>query len=63
MKFLKRYYENTSIFRCQKCKFIWQLGFWKWFFFFAPKNDITRRRYVRCPRCGAKRWLRAKKVR
>ena len=58
----KKYYKNTSVYQCAECKHIWKLGFWKWLFFFSMKFDITRHRYVKCPRCGARHWLQAKKV-
>lgn len=57
----KKYYKNTSTFRCADCKYIWTHTPWQWFltlFHF----DITRHRYVKCPRCGATHWLKAEKV-
>ena len=61
MKFLKKYYKNTTTFLCAECKHIWTLNFWQWLGTFMH-NDITRHRYVKCPRCDAKRWLQAEKV-
>ena len=61
MNFLKKYYKNTTTFRCTQCKYIWTLTFWQWLCALMH-NDITRHRYVKCPRCGAKHWLQAEKV-
>ena len=61
MNFLKKYYKNTTTFHCAECKHIWTLTFWQWLGTFMH-NDITRHRYVKCPRCGAKHWLQAEKV-
>ena len=57
----KNYYENTRTFKCAECKHIWTHNFWQWLFTLVH-NDITRHRYVKCPRCGARHWLQAKKV-
>ena len=56
----KKYYENTTTFCCAECKHIWKLNWWQWLW--TMKFDITRHRYVKCPRCGAQHWLRAEKV-
>lgn len=61
MNFLKKYYKNTTTFHCAECKHIWTLNFWQWLGTFMH-NDITRHRYVKCPRCGARHWLQAEKV-
>lgn len=61
MNFLKKYYKNTTTFHCSECKHIWTLNFWQWLGAFMH-NDITRHRYVKCPRCSAKHWLQAEKV-
>ena len=61
MNFLKKYYCNTTTFRCVHCKYIWTLGWVKWLLTFVH-NDITRHRYVKCPRCGAKHWLQAERT-
>ena len=58
----KRYYENTSYFQCVECGCEFTLTFWQWFFTLFH-NDITRHRYVKCPQCGARHWLLARKVR
>ena len=61
MKFLKKYCCNTATFQCVHCKHIWTLSWVKWLFTLVH-NDITRHRYVKCPRCGAKHWLKAKEM-
>lgn len=61
MKFLKKYYTNTSTFQCVECKHIWTLTICQWLSVFVH-NDITRHRYVKCPCCGARHWLKAEKV-
>ena len=62
MNKLKKYYNNTSIYFCPECKKPFMLSFWKWFFFAGMKFDITRHRHVKCPYCGARHWLQARKV-
>lgn len=57
---LKNYFENTRYFQCAECKHFFALTFWQWLW--AMKFDITRHRYVKCPRCGVHHWLQAKKV-
>jgi DNA-directed RNA polymerase subunit RPC12/RpoP len=57
-----KYYENTRHFQCSECKYIFTLTFWQWLFT-TMKIDFIRYRYVKCPRCGARHWLKAKKVR
>ena len=61
MNFLKKYYLNTTTYRCAECKYIWELNFFQWLIT-TMKFDITRHRYVKCPRCGARHWLQAEKV-
>lgn len=56
----RKYYENRSVFHCPECKHMWQLTPWQWFLALVH-NDITRHRYVKCPRCGARNWLKAEK--
>ncbi len=56
----KKYYENTSVFQCPECKYIWQQNIWQWIFTLFH-NDITRHRYVKCPHCGVRRWLQARR--
>ena len=56
----KKYYENTTTFRCSECKHIWKLTWWQWLL--TMKFDFVRYRYVKCPRCGATHWLKAEKV-
>jgi DNA-directed RNA polymerase subunit RPC12/RpoP len=58
---LKKYYYNTRTYRCAECKYVWTQNFLQWFFTIVH-FDITRHRYVKCPRCGAKHWLQAEKV-
>lgn len=60
MNWFRKYYKNTTIFQCVKCKHIWKLNFWQWLY--TMKFDITHHRYVKCPRCGVKHWLKAKEV-
>ena len=55
---LKRYYENTSTYKCVECKHIWKLTVWQWLFRIM-KIDFTRHSYVKCPRCGVRHWLKA----
>jgi DNA-directed RNA polymerase subunit RPC12/RpoP len=61
MKWYKKYYKNTTTFRCAQCKYIWTLTFWQWLCTLIH-NDITRHRYVKCPRCGERHWLKAMEV-
>ena len=56
----RKYYKNTTIFRCADCKYIWKLTWWQWLL--TMKFDMVRYRYVKCPRCGAKHWLQAEEV-
>ena len=57
----KKYYENTRRYTCDLCGKDFCYSFWKWLF--TPmKFDITRYRYVKCPNCGKRHWLKAKKV-
>ena len=56
----KKYYKNTTTFQCPECKHIWVLNFWQWLI--TMKFDITRHRYVKCPRCGECHWVQAKKI-
>ena len=58
---MKKYYENTSTFQCAECKHIWKLNIWQWLFRIM-KVDFARYSYVKCPRCGAKHWLQALRV-
>ena len=60
MNFIKKYYKNTTTFHCAECKHIWKLNWWQWLY--TMKFDITRHRYVKCPRCGARHWLQAERV-
>ncbi len=60
MNFLKRYYKNTTQFHCAECDHEFTIGFWKWLY--TMKFDISRHRYVKCPQCGVRHWLKAKKV-
>lgn len=57
----KKYYENTTHYQCAECKHCFKLTVWQWLFT-TMKFDITRHRYVKCPRCGVKHWLKATKV-
>ena len=57
----KKYYQNTSTFHCVECKHIWKLTWWQWLII-TMKFDITRHRYVKCPRCGVRHWLKAERV-
>jgi DNA-directed RNA polymerase subunit RPC12/RpoP len=61
MNFMKKYYKNTTTFYCAECKHIWNLTFLQWIGTLFH-NDITRHRYVKCPRCGARHWLQAERV-
>ena len=58
----KRYYENTRHYVCVECGEAFTLTFWQWLFFASMKFDITRHRYVKCPKCGVRHWLQATKV-
>ena len=57
----KNYYENTRHFQCTECKHFFTLTFWQWLLT-TMKIDFIRYRYVKCPRCGARHWLQAEKV-
>lgn len=61
MNFLKNYYYNTRTFHCKECMHIFNLTFWQWLLT-TIKVDFVRYRYVKCPRCGARHWLQAEKV-
>lgn len=56
----KKYYANTTTFQCVECKHIWKLNFFQWLW--TMKLDFVRYRYVKCPRCGARHWLQARRV-
>lgn len=58
---LKRYYRNTTHYQCVECGHEFTLSFWQWLGT-VFKFDITRHRYVKCPRCGVRHWLQAKKI-
>lgn len=58
---MKNYYENTSHFKCVECGCEFYLSFFKWFFTIM-KLDPWRYRFVKCPSCGARHWLKAKRV-
>ena len=60
MNFLRKYFYNTTTFHCVECKHIWKLSWWQWLY--TMKFDMVRYRYVKCPRCGARHWLKAEKV-
>ena len=60
MNWFRKYYKNTTTFRCTECKHIWKLNWWQWLY--TMKFDITRHRYVKCPRCGVQHWLKATEV-
>ena len=61
MNFLTKYFRNTSTYQCRECKHIWTQNVVQWFCTIVH-FDITRHRYVKCPRCGARHWLQAKEV-
>ena len=61
LKRFKKYYDNTTMYKCAECKHVWTINFWQWLIT-TMKFDITYHRYVKCPRCGAKHWLKAIKV-
>ena len=56
----KKYFENRRHFKCVGCGHEFTLGFWRWLC--APHMDMWRDRYVKCPNCGIRHWLCAKKV-
>ena len=56
---MKKYYANTSTFQCAECKHIWKLNIWQWLW--TMKFDFVRYRYVKCPRCRVRHWLKAEK--
>lgn len=60
MNFLKKYYKNTTTFRCMHCDSSFHIGFWQWIW--TMKFDITRHRYVKCPYCGERHWRQCIKV-
>ena len=55
----KKYFDNR---RCPECGRYFELNFWQWFAALVH-NDISRHRYVKCPYCKTKHWLKAEKVR
>jgi DNA-directed RNA polymerase subunit RPC12/RpoP len=57
----KNYYANTTYYTCVECGEEFVLTFWQWLFT-TMKFDITRHRYVKCPKCGARHWLQAEKM-
>lgn len=59
MNFLQKYYQNTTHFVCAECKHCFTISFWKWLA--TMKFDMTRHRYVKCPRCGRWHWLQAER--
>jgi DNA-directed RNA polymerase subunit RPC12/RpoP len=61
MNIFKKYYKNITTYQCTECKHIWTQSFWQWLFTLVH-NDITRHRYVKCPRCGTHHWLQAEKL-
>ena len=60
MNFLQKYFYNTTTFKCTECKYIWRISWWQWLW--TMKFDITRHRYVKCPRCSVRHWVQAEKV-
>ena len=56
----ENYFENTRHFTCAECGHDFTLTFWQWLW--TMKFDFARYRYVRCPECGIRHWLKAKKV-
>ena len=57
----KNYFENTRHFTCAECNHEFTLTFWQWLIT-TMKVDFVRYRYVKCPNCGVRHWLKAKKV-
>ena len=51
-------FNNKRYVQCVNCKYIWRIKFWQWLCL-APQIDNWNYRYVKCPRCGARHWLRA----
>lgn len=57
----RKYYENTRYYECAECNREFTLTFWQWFLA-TMKVDFARYRFVKCPHCGARHWLKAKEV-
>ena len=55
-----KYFENRRHFECVKCGHAFTLGFWKWLC--TPHMNMWRYRYVKCPKCRVRHWLKAEKV-
>ena len=55
-----KYYENLRHFQCRECNHKFAIGVLKWLS--APHVDFMRYRYVECPQCKARHWLKAIKV-
>lgn len=56
---MKSYFENHKFFICPICGYEFILGFWKRLL--APQMEMWKYRYVKCPRCGEKHWLQARR--
>lgn len=56
----KKYFENRRHFKCAECEYEFTLGFWGWLC--VPHMDMWRYRYVKCPNCGVRHWLKAEEV-
>ena len=60
MSWFRKYYENRRRFVCAECGQRFILSFWQWLW--APHIDPSCHRYVKCPHCGVKHWLKAEEV-
>lgn len=60
MNWFRKYYENRRRFVCAECGQNFCLNFWRWLW--APHLDMWRYRYVKCPHCGTRHWLKAQEV-
>ena len=60
MKWYKKYFENRRYFKCPDCGRYFSLGFWEWLC--APHFDNWRYRFVKCPYCKRREWLKAMEV-
>lgn len=57
----KKYYENTRHYQCPECGTHFTLTFWQWLFT-TMKIDFIYYRYVKCPYCKRRHWLKARRV-
>ena len=52
---MKNYFNKRNKFTCPKCGHTFTLTFWKWLM--AP-HLLDKWRYVKCPECGRRCWMK-----